>query len=92
MGVEYDRIEIRNQQTKWGSCSTTGTLGLNWRLMMAPPEISEYVVVHELAHIVEMNHSDAFWELVAAYDPDYEVHAEWLDENSIKLVFSKADY
>jgi predicted metal-dependent hydrolase len=92
MGVEYDRIEIRNQQTKWGSCSTTGTLGLNWRLMMAPPEISEYVVIHELAHRREMNHSDAFWEIVERYDPSYREHLAWLDEHSVRLVFSAEDY
>lgn len=92
MGVEYDRIEIRNQRTKWGSCSTTGTLGLNWRLMMAPKRIIDYVIVHELAHLREPDHSPAFWELVSEYDPEYESHAQWLTENSARLVFSEDDY
>ncbi|WP_225334804.1 M48 family metallopeptidase [Halomicrobium urmianum] len=91
MGVEYDQIEIRNQRTRWGSCSTNGTLGLNWRLMMAPPEIIDYIIVHELAHLREANHSSAFWSLVAEYDPEYESHAEWLVENSARLIFSKDD-
>jgi predicted metal-dependent hydrolase len=91
MGVEYEQIEVRNQRTKWGSCSTTGTLGLNWRLMMAPREIVDYIVSHELAHLRESNHTDAFWSLVAAQDPDYEEHARWLEENSIQLVFSDQD-
>jgi len=91
MDVEYDRIEVRNQRTRWGSCSTNGTLGLNWRLMMAPPEIIDYVIIHELAHLREPNHNDSFWSLVAEYDPEYEAHAKWLTENSSRLIFSKED-
>ena len=91
MGVDYNQIEVRNQRTKWGSCSTTGTLGLNWRLMMAPPRVVDYVIVHELAHLRESNHTDEFWSLVAEYDPEYEAHARWLEENSTQLVFSKED-
>lgn len=91
MGVEYDGPEIRNQRTKWGSCSSSGTLGINWRLVMAPPDVLEYVVVHELAHLEEPNHTDEFWALVAEYDPDYREHADWLDEHSAELVFSEAD-
>jgi predicted metal-dependent hydrolase len=91
MGVEYEQIEIRNQRTKWGSCSTSGTLGLNWRLMMASSEVIDYIVVHELAHLRESNHTQAFWDIVAEYIPDYPEHAEWLTENSTQLIFSKAD-
>lgn len=91
LGVDYEKIEVRNQRTKWGSCSTSGTLGLNWRLMMAPPEVVDYVVLHEIAHLVEPNHNDEFWELVARHDPDYATHADWLDQNSAKLVFSEED-
>lgn len=91
MGVEYGKIEIRNQRTKWGSCSTTGTLGLNWRLMMAPPEIVDYVVVHELAHLREPTHDDDFWALVGEHDPNYRAHAEWLTDNSTQLIFSGED-
>ena len=91
MEVEYDKIEIRNQRTKWGSCSTSGTLGLNWRLMMAPPDVIDYILVHELAHLLEQNHTDEFWSIVADYDPKYEDHAQWLGRNSARLVFSKDD-
>lgn len=91
MGVEYEKIEIRNQRTKWGSCSTTGTLGLNWRLMMAPKEIVDYIVVHELAHLRESNHTDTFWSIVAEHDPEYEENSHWLKENSTRLIFSEDD-
>lgn len=91
MGVEYDEIEIRNQRTKWGSCSTTGTLGLNWRLMMAPVDVIDYIVIHELAHLQEQNHTDEFWSLVAEYDPNYQSHARWLQDNGTQLIFSKDD-
>ena len=91
MSVEYKQIELRNQRTLWGSCSTTGTLSLNWRLVMAPPEIVDYVVIHELAHLIEANHTDEFWQIVGEYDPDYKRHADWLDANSTKLIFSEDD-
>jgi Predicted metal-dependent hydrolase len=91
MDVEYEQIEIRNQRTKWGSCSTSGTLGLNWRLMMTPPDVIDYIVIHELAHLRESNHGQAFWNLVAEYDANYTEHAEWLDQNSTRVIFSKAD-
>ena len=91
MGVTYEKIEIRNQRTKWGSCSANGTLGLNWRLMMAPPEIIDYVVVHELAHLIEQSHNDTFWSIVSDHHPAYRDHAKWLEENSTRLVFSDDD-
>lgn len=91
MDVTYDKVEIRNQRTKWGSCSSSGTLGLNWRLVMAPRAIAEYVVIHELAHLVEPNHTDEFWNLVARFDPDYREHAAWLDDNSARLIFTEDD-
>ena len=91
MGVEYEEIELRNQRTRWGSCSTSGTLSLNWRLTMAPSEIVDYVVIHELAHLREPNHDKAFWALVAKHDPEYEAHAQWLNDHGTRLVFSSAD-
>ncbi|GAB7010137.1 M48 family metallopeptidase [Halorubrum trueperi] len=91
MGVEYGKIAVRNQRTKWGSCSTTGTISLNWRLLMAPPEIVDYVVVHELAHLRQPNHGDRFWSLVADHDPEYETHSDWLSENSARLIFTEED-
>ncbi len=91
MGVEYSRMEIRNQRTRWGSGSTNGTISLNWRLLMAPPEVIDSVVVYELAHLWEPTHSTSFWARVAAQIPDYEAHKQWLTENSSRLVFSRAD-
>ncbi|OYR66952.1 M48 family metallopeptidase [Halorubrum ezzemoulense] len=91
MELDYDGVQIRNQRTRWGSCSTNGTISLNWRLLMAPPEVIDYVVVHELAHLREPNHTDAFWSLVAEYIPGYETHEDWLEENSTRLVFSADD-
>lgn len=91
MDVWYDRLEIRNQRTKWGSCSSSGTIGINWRLIMAPQEIVEYVVIHELAHLEEAKHTNSFWSLVAEHDPDYQDNAKWLEEHSSQLIFTESD-
>mgnify|MGYP000138556587 CR=1 FL=1 len=91
MGVEYEKLELRNQRTRWGSCSTGGTISLNWRLIMAPPDVVDYLVVHELAHLTEQHHGREFWQLVGEHIPDYKEKAEWLEQNSAKLVFSEED-
>ena len=78
MGVTYGRITIRNQKTRWGSCSSKGNLNFNCLLMLTPPEVIDYVVVHELCHRKEMNHSKAFWDEVAHVLPDYEKARLWL--------------
>ena len=78
MGVTYGRITIRNQQGRWGSCSSTGNLNFNCLLMLAPAEVLDYVIVHELAHRKEMNHSSAFWAQVEAVLPDYRQREKWL--------------
>lgn len=93
MGVADDvgRIEIRNQSTRWGSCSTTGTVSLNWRLLLAPPAIRRYVVVHELAHFEVRDHSSAFWSVVAEFDPQWERHRAWLREHAAELIFDESD-
>lgn len=91
MDVTYDAVHVRNQRTRWGSCSTSGTISLNWRLLLAPPRIADYVVVHELAHVIEPNHSERFWRVVGAHDPDYAVHREWLADNGVTLVFDESD-
>ena len=72
VGVDYERIAIRKQRTKWGSCSSKGNLNFNCLLVLAPPEVLDYVVVHELCHRKEMNHSPRFWAEVRRVLPDYE--------------------
>ncbi len=87
MGVDYGRITIRNQRTRWGSCSSKGNLNFNCLLMLAPREVQEYVVVHELAHRKEMNHSARFWSIVESVKPDYRQAKKWLREEGSKLVY-----
>ncbi len=85
-GGSYKRITIRGQKTRWGSCSAKGTLSFNWRLMLAPPKILDYVVVHELCHLTHMDHSAAFWNAVEAVYPDYRDARRWLKEHGGELV------
>lgn len=76
--VQFARISIRDQSSVWGSCSRSGTLSFSWRLLKAPEHILRYVVVHEICHLREMNHSKKFWELVALSVPDYKYCRKWL--------------
>lgn len=78
VGKAPGRVAIREQKSRWGSCSRKGNLNFNWKLIMAPPQALDYVVVHELCHLHEFNHSPRFWALVAAQIPDYEVWKKWL--------------
>jgi hypothetical protein len=75
------RITIRNQRSRWGSCSRRGTISLNWRLIQAPAYVRDYIILHELMHLREHNHSDRFWKQVEAVCPDYEVAAKWLKQH-----------
>lgn len=80
MGVSYGRISIRASKTRWGSCSSGGNLNFHWKLVLMPPRILDYVVVHELAHRKEMNHSERFWAEVEKVLPDYRERRAWLKE------------
>jgi len=84
---QYNRVFIRDQSTRWGSCSNKGNLNFNWRLILGPEHVLEYVVVHELAHLDIPNHSEKYWSKVEKIMPDYRVSKMWLEENSAKLVY-----
>ena len=86
LGVSYGRISIRSQHTRWGSCSAKGNLNFNCLLMLCPAEVRDYVVVHELCHRKEMNHSADFWEEVEKVCPDYRIHRKWLKDNGASLI------
>ena len=86
VGVTYGRITVRDQKTRWGSCSQTGNLNFNFRLILAPLEVLDYVVVHELCHRRQMNHSAQFWQEVAQVLPDYRKRKAWLTENGWRLM------
>ena len=86
IGVQYNQIAIRMQRTRWGSCSSKGNLNFNCLLGLTPPEVLDYVVVHELCHLIEMNHSKQFWNAVERIIPDYKVHRKWLKDNGNKLI------
>jgi predicted metal-dependent hydrolase len=85
MNLRVRSVSIRDQRTRWGSCSSKGALSFNWRLVMAPPAVLEYVVIHELAHLRQPNHSPQFWKVVAQYEPDYKVLRQWLRKNAAML-------
>lgn len=85
MGVDYGRITIRNQRTRWGSCSSKGNLNFNCLLLLTPTEVIDYVVVHELCHRKEMNHSKAFWSEVEKVLPNYRESDRWLKEEGSQL-------
>lgn len=85
LGVPIRRITVRDQTTRWGSCSTTGALSYSWRLVFAPPHVLDYLAAHEVAHLVEMNHSVKFWRLVERLYPGIDRAKAWLDVNGADL-------
>lgn len=84
-GLQYRSVSITSADTRWGSCSNQKTLNFNWKLIMAPLEVIDYVVAHELAHLTELNHSHAFWETVRKIYPLYREHRTWLKRNGHML-------
>jgi predicted metal-dependent hydrolase len=86
LGACYARLEIRGQRTRWASCSRTGTMSFNWRLLLAPEPVLDYVVWHEACHLEVMDHSRRFWALVARHCPEYRDHVRWLRRNGAMLI------
>jgi predicted metal-dependent hydrolase len=84
-GIQYNRVTVRGQRTRWGSCSRRGSLSLNWKLMTLPPEVVDYVIIHELLHTLEMNHSKKFWKLVEEHCPAWREHEKRLKKTGITL-------
>lgn len=86
IGFEYRRITIKDQKSKWGSCSRQKNLNFNFRLMMAPPEVVDYIIFHELMHLKELNHSKSFYTLLKKFCPNYREHEKWLKQHGVSLV------
>ena len=86
LGVRFGRIAVRCQKSKWGSCSAKGNLNFNCLLLLAPQEVLDYVVVHELCHLLEMNHSERFWQRVEDVMPDYRDRRRWLRKHGGELM------
>jgi predicted metal-dependent hydrolase len=85
LGLGYGRLTLRDTRSRWGSCSARGGLSYSWRLILAPPDVLDYVAAHEVAHLAEMNHSPAFWAVVARLRPDYEAPRAWLRREGAAL-------
>jgi predicted metal-dependent hydrolase len=85
MQIKFQHITLRQQKTRWGSCSSYGNLNFNWQLVHSPPPVIDYVIIHELAHRQQMNHSARFWEIVRQYDPEYLKHRGWLKRQGMDL-------
>ncbi len=90
-GVEYRKIYIKNQKTRWGSCSNKGNINLNWRLIMTRPDISEYVVAHEVTHLIEKSHSPGYWGILSKHCDNIKEKKRWLKDNSPSLIFTEKD-
>ena len=86
LDVTYARITLRDQRSRWGSCSSKGALSFNWRLVLAPHDVLDYVVVHEICHLVELNHGTQFWKLVEKRRPSYRESKQWLDDHGWEIL------
>lgn len=85
IGSHYGRVTVRDQRSRWGSCSSRHNLNFNWKLIMAPPRVLDYVVIHELCHLWELNHSQRFWQRVCTHMPDYQEWRKWLKTHGNEL-------
>ena len=85
IGVTVNSVSIKSRKTQWGSCDSNGDITFSWRLVMARPDAIDYVVIHELCHRKHMDHSNAFWNEVQKYMPDFKKQKQWLEENSMNL-------
>ena len=83
--VSYEDIRIKDQKSRWGSCSSKGNLNFNWRIIMAPETVCDYVIIHELCHLVYLNHSEKFWSLVESICPEYKQYKKWLKDYGSRL-------
>ncbi|WIY53242.1 SprT family zinc-dependent metalloprotease [Devosia sp. YIM 151766] len=90
LGVEVKQVRLRSQSSRWGSCSSSGNINYNWRLILAPPFVLDYVAAHEVAHLVEMNHSPAFWRTVVRTLPEMERGRAWLKAHGRGLMAWRA--
>ncbi|MEN8252888.1 MAG: SprT family zinc-dependent metalloprotease [Patescibacteria group bacterium] len=85
MKISFGKITLREQKTRWGSCSSKGNLNFNWRLVHTPPKVIDYVIIHELAHRKHMDHSRSFWNLVEKFDPEHKKNRGWLKRRGLNL-------
>ena len=86
IGVKPISIKVKNYKSRWGSCSSKGDVSYNWKIMQAPSSVIDYVVIHELCHLIEHNHSSKFWNMVEKYCPEWKKSKEWLKRNSMQLL------
>lgn len=91
LGLSYNRVVIKGMRSRWGSCSVKGNLNFNWKLVLLPEPVIDYVIIHELTHLKEMNHSRKFWELVARECPDWRGRRKWLTKNGLEVVVALYD-
>ncbi|QGU00341.1 hypothetical protein SYNTR_1747 [Candidatus Syntrophocurvum alkaliphilum] len=85
IGKKPAKVTVKEQKKRWGSCSSKGNINLNWKLIMAPSPVIDYIVVHEMAHLVHLNHSKEFWNLVESILPDYKERRKWLRNNGVRM-------
>ena len=85
LDIKFNKIRIKNTKTRWGSCSSQKNLNFSWKIMLAPPKVIDYLVIHEICHLKEMNHSKEFWSLVELLDPNFEEHKKWLKRHNYLL-------